>query len=62
LLALTWLGSDAYRATDWDQALTEAADRHSGSTVEYILGVPLLPDYPESGLNQFGYTCKVFER
>jgi hypothetical protein len=62
LVALTWLGRDDYTAAEWDQALKDAVDRHTGSTAEYLLGMPLLPDYLESGLNQFGYSCEDFER
>jgi hypothetical protein len=62
LVALTWLGRDDYTAAEWDQALEDAVDRHAGSTAAYLPGIPLLPDYLESGLNQFGYSCEGFER
>lgn len=62
LVALTWLGREDYTAEEWDQALENAVDRHTGSTAEYLLGIPLLPAYLENGLNQFGYSCEDFDR
>jgi len=62
LVALAWIGRDDYQASEWDQALKDAVERHTGSTAEYLLGIPLLPYYLESGLNQFGFSCNDFER
>ena len=58
LVALVWLGREDYTAEEWDQAVKDAADRHTGSTAKYLLGTPLLPDYLENGLNQLGYSCE----
>lgn len=58
LVALAWLGRDDYTADDWKQAVQDAVDRRTGSTAKYLLGLPLLPDYLESGLNQLGYSCE----
>lgn len=57
LVALAWLGRDDYTSDQWEQALSEAAERHTGATSDYLLGLPLLPDYLESGLDQLGYSC-----
>lgn len=62
LVALTWLGRDDYTAAEWGQALQDAIERHSGATAAYLLGIPLLPNYLESGLAQFGFSCEDFER
>lgn len=62
LVALTWLGREDYIASEWDQALKDAVDRHSGSTAEYLLGIPLLPDFLENGLTQLGYSLEDFEQ
>ena len=62
LVALTWLGREDYTPDEWDQAVADAVDRHTGSTAEYLLGMPLLPDYLENGLSLLGYSCADFER
>lgn len=59
LVALAWLGREDYTVDEWDQALKDAVERHTGPTAEYLVGMPLLPDYLESGLNQLGYSCEV---
>lgn len=61
LVALAWLGRDDYAAGEWDQAVDEARDRHTGATSDYLLGMPLLADYLEAGLAQFDFTCEGFE-
>ena len=61
LVALAWLGREDYTIEDWNQAVKDAADRHSGATSAYLLGMPMLPDYLEMGLSQFGMSCDEFE-
>ncbi len=61
LVALAWLGRDDYSPEEWNQALNDAADRHTGPTSTYLLGIPLLPDYLENALGQFAYSCADLE-
>lgn len=61
LVALAWLGRDDYSPAEWNQALNAAADRHTGPTSTYLLGIPLLPDYLENALGQFAYSCADLE-
>ncbi|HTP92176.1 MAG TPA: DUF3775 domain-containing protein, partial [Xanthobacteraceae bacterium] len=42
---------------DWDELRAEAARAHNKRTASYLLGMPLLPDYLEEGLSQFGLSC-----
>ena len=63
LVALMWLGRGDYHTSEWDDARTEAIrarDEH-GHTAEYLLGAPLLGDYLEEALSQFGQSCKDVE-
>lgn len=62
LVALAWIGRGDYVVAELGQAMKDAADRHTGSTGEYLLGIPLLPNYLEGTLNQLGYSCEDFER
>lgn len=57
LVALAWLGREDYTVDEWEQAVRDAAERHTGATSTYLLGMPLLPDYLAAGLNQLGHSC-----
>jgi hypothetical protein len=61
LLALTWLGRGDYGIDDWDEMMEEVRDVRERHTADYLLGTPLLPDYLEDGLAEFGLTCEEFE-
>ncbi len=49
LVALAWIGRGTYSAGEWDQALTRAREAHNSRTAQYLLGLPLLSDYLETG-------------
>lgn len=55
LVALTWLGRGDFDT--WETALRTARDRDPGQTAEYLMGVPLLSEHLEEGLNQIGLSC-----
>ena len=57
LVALAWLGRGDYTADGWDDALTAAREARTDHTDTYLLGIPLLGDYLEEGLNQLGHSC-----
>lgn len=60
LVALMWTGRGDYGAEEWNSAVEEARrarDEH-GHTASYLLGAPLVADYLEEGLSQFGQTCE----
>ncbi|MBX4893563.1 DUF3775 domain-containing protein [Rhizobium bangladeshense] len=54
LVALAWLGRGDGDTSDWDDLRHQAAEAHNNRTVAYLLGLPLLPDYLEDALDQFG--------
>ncbi len=54
LVALAWLGRGTYDLSEWRTALETARSEHYTRTAEYLLGLPLLGDYLEEGLAQFG--------
>ena len=47
LVALAWIGRGSYSCDEWNLAFNEAAEETNGRTVEYLLNIPLLPDYLE---------------
>jgi hypothetical protein len=57
LVALAWLGRGTYDKSEWPEALQTARDEHNNRTAQYLLGLPLLGDYLEEGLSQFGQGC-----
>jgi hypothetical protein len=61
LVALTWLGRGDFGPREWARGLGQAHERHNNRTAEYLLGTPLLADYLEEGLDQFGLSCLGFE-
>jgi len=61
LVALAWLGRGDYDKTEWDDALEAAADRSNDRTADYLLGLPMLADYLEEGLDAFDLSCADFD-
>lgn len=57
MVALAWVGRGSFAAADWNEAVTTATQQHNTRTGEYLLGMPLLSDYLEEGLNQFDLSC-----
>ncbi|WP_026380984.1 DUF3775 domain-containing protein [Afifella pfennigii] len=51
LVAIVWIGRGDYGAEDWDEARSEARSRAAGKTSAYLLGMPLLADHIEAGLD-----------
>jgi hypothetical protein len=61
LLALTWIGRGDYGADDWDDVMGEVRGMREMHAIDYLLGTPLLADFLEEGLSQFGLSCEDFE-
>jgi len=57
LVALTWLGRGDGTIEDWSELRAEAARAHNRRTASYLLGIPLLSDYLEEAIFQFGISC-----
>ena len=62
LVALTWLGRGDGDLDDWEDLRAEAARAHNRRTAEYLSGIPLLSDYLEEALAQFGHSSEEFEQ
>jgi Protein of unknown function (DUF3775) len=61
LVALSWLGRGDGTIGDWDEIRDQAAQAHNKRTAAYLLGIPLLADYLEEALSQFGLSCADVE-
>ncbi len=58
LVALAWLGRGDGTLDDWDDLRAEASRAHNKRTAAYLLGMPLLSDYLDEALAQFGKSCE----
>jgi hypothetical protein len=61
LLALAWLGRGDFTIEEWRDGLGQVGDVRQQHTADYLIGTPLLADFLEEGLSQFGLSCQEFE-
>jgi hypothetical protein len=61
LVALTWIGRGSFAPEELDEALETARSEHVNRTEDYLLGMPLLPDHLEEGLDKLGYSVEDAE-
>jgi hypothetical protein len=62
LVALVWIGRGTYSAEEFEEAVEMAKAERTNPTEDYLLGIPLLPDYLEAGLDKMGFTIEDIER
>jgi Protein of unknown function (DUF3775) len=55
LVALMWVGRGDFDASEWDEALSMAAERADRPTSEYLLDHPMAADDIASGLEVLGH-------
>ena len=58
LVTLVWMGRGDGTLEDWNELRAEATREHNNRTASYLLGMPLLADYLEEGMAQFGMSCE----
>jgi hypothetical protein len=61
LIGLVRLGRGDGTMADWSAMRSEGYREHAGRVAAYLMGEPLLSDYLEEGLSQFGFSCAEFE-
>lgn len=54
LVALTWIGRGDFSPQEWTSACALAAERRTGATARYLLGMPMFGDYLEEGASALG--------
>jgi hypothetical protein len=54
LIALMWIGRGDYDGSEWAEALNEARQRGNRHTFKYLLGMQMLGDWLEQGLEAIG--------
>ena len=61
LVALMWLGRGTYEKEEFEEAVETARSERANATSNYLLGIPLLADYLEEGLEKLGYSVDDVE-
>ncbi|HWK37697.1 MAG TPA: DUF3775 domain-containing protein [Hyphomicrobium sp.] len=61
LVALMWVGRGTYEKEEFDEAVETARAERVNATASYLMGVPLLADYLEEGLEKLGYSVDDIE-
>lgn len=62
LVALMWLGRGDGDLDNWRDLRSEAERAHNNRTASYLIGTPMLADYLEEALSQFGKSFEDFEQ
>jgi hypothetical protein len=57
-----WIGRGTYSAEELEEAVQMAKAERTSPTEDYLLGIPLLGDYLEAGLEKMGYSIEEIER
>ena len=61
LIGLLRLGRGDGTMEEWDEMRAEGFGEHAGNVAAYLMGEPMLGDYLEESLSQFGFSCAEFE-
>lgn len=62
LLALVWIGRGDYTGNEWGEVVKEARGVLDKKAPDYLLGIPLLADFLDEGLNELGLSCEDVEK
>ncbi len=61
LVALMWIGRGTFDPEELAEAIETARTENVNSTSSYLIGIPLLADYLEEGLDKLGYAVEDVE-
>lgn len=61
LVALFWVGRGTFSADEWDEAVDTARSERVNKTEDYLLGIPLMADFLEDGLEALGISVEDAE-
>ncbi len=62
LVALAWIGRGTFTPDEFEEAVSTARSERVNKTSRYLLGIPLLSDYLEEGLEQLGISVEDAEK
>jgi hypothetical protein len=61
LVALAWIGRGSFGPDELEDAMETACAERNHRTADYLIGMPLLPDYLEEALDRLGYSVEDAE-
>lgn len=61
LVALAWIGRGTFEKEEFEEAVETARRERINATSSYLLGMPLLADYLEEGLEKMGFSVDEIE-
>jgi hypothetical protein len=61
LVALMWLGRGDGGLESWDDLRAQAVQAHNNRTASYLMETPMLGDYLEEALSEFGLSLEDYE-
>ncbi len=62
LVALAWLGRGSFAPEQLGDAIETAKSEKANKTEDYLIGMPLLGDYLEEGLDKLGFSVAAAEK
>jgi hypothetical protein len=60
LIALIWIGRGDFTLDEWDEAREAARDIGRARTPRYVAEIPLVSDYLEDAMSQFGHSFEEY--
>jgi hypothetical protein len=60
LIALIWIGRGDFTLAEWQTARRSAADIGRQRLPRYVLGIPMVSDYLDEALSQFGLSYEDY--
>ncbi len=61
LVAVAWIGRGTFEAEELDDAIETAKIEKVNPTEQYLMGIPLLSDYLEDGMDKLGISLEEAE-
>jgi hypothetical protein len=61
VVAMMWVGRGDFAKEQWREAQAQANSIPPHDRSRYLIGTPMLGDYLEQGMSEFGYSCEEYE-
>jgi hypothetical protein len=61
LVVMMWVGRGDFTKDQWREAQAQANAIPPRDRSRYLIGTPMVGDYMEQGLSEFGYSCEEYE-
>jgi len=61
LVALAWIGRGSFAPEELEEAIDTVRSEQTSPTEDYLVGIPLLSNYLEDGLDKLGYSVEDAE-